>query len=1267
MSRLTFTLDGRDQLSRVLNGVGDSADRLGRRMLTAGINGEAAMNRMARTTTQRMAAMQRDTTTSAQKVATLRRSLISLAPAAIPAAAALAPIAAGAGAAGIALGVFAAALGPQAAALGEAAEAEKQYQDAVETSGARSKEAATAQAEYARTMAKLPPATRQAAAALGVFKDEYKSWSDSLAGDTMAPVTKGMATLSGLLPKTSGLVRGTSAELDRMVTILAGGMQTAGFDRVNAKFEAFATGTLRKANDALISLGQADTSKVGSGLSEFMDYARAQAPLAGETLRNLAEALTNLLIAGSDVGVGLLQVVNVLAGLAAAVPSGVITTLLQLAIAIKAVQLAAVGMAAGRAAIAALGVQLVAMNTAASAAPGRLAAVGAGFMALSRSARLAVAGTGIGLLLLGLNELSQAGRTTGPDVDRLTTSLGQLGRTGKTSGTLVTEFGADFEKLREQIDRVLDPSVVESVNNWGSSITGGFLDAGDATEELTQSFDAIDSALANLVSGGKADQAAAALDRLLAGMGPAQAAQLKGSLDGYNEALAALKFEQELAAQAMGLFGQQAQATQAKLAAQKQSADGLRQSIVALNDVQRGGLGGMIGFEAAIAATAKAATGGARSLSMVHGELNLTTERARTSAAALQDLAAKTDAAAASTYESTGSWEKANDVYARGRAQLVAFADAMGLTRGQAEQLADQILKTPDKTATITMRTEDAVNGLNGFIAKVQAAPNAKSVTVKALTQDAVRLLESLGYKVTHLKNGQFSVTALTGTAMANLGAVQRARDGIQNKSITITTTRLTVYRSMRVDGGGTSNAAAAKNAAELYADGGLVRGPGTGTSDSIDARVSNGEYVVKASSVARHGVAFMDALNEGRLPIGSPGPTAPGGGGAMAGSGADAGRGLAAGMRSSTGEVEASARTMAAAVVTGVRAELEIASPSKKMKALAREIGNGLISGMTGSRAKIKSTAKELAKDILAAVKGTKKGLAGLSLVARISVDTKELDRLASQRDGFAARIKAARDFAKSVTTSARQSSSLAGLQLADGKISAGSIKAGLTNKLGKLRTFASHITALAKRGLSKTLLRQILEMGPEEGYAYASALAGADKATFKSINSLQGTLSKETDKLGKTGADLLYDSGKNAGKGFLKGLESQQDAIEAQMVKIAKAMQKAIRKALGIKSPSRVMAADGQDSTKGLAVGLIEAMPVLDQALAAVSGRIASTQPVIGRPAITGSTAGTPQQVRIDVHVSGSADPVAVARELRRQLVELRRTYGINVALGV
>lgn len=51
------------------------------------------------------------------------------------------------------------------------------------------------------------------------------------------------------------------------------------------------------------------------------------------------------------------------------------------------------------------------------------------------------------------------------------------------------------------------------------------------------------------------------------------------------------------------------------------------------------------------------------------------------------------------------------------------------------------------------------------------------------------------------------------------------------------------------------------------HAAGGLIRGPGTGTSDSILARLSNGEFVMRADAVRHYGTALLQRLNSRQLP----------------------------------------------------------------------------------------------------------------------------------------------------------------------------------------------------------------------------------------------------------------------------------------------------------------------------------------------------------------------------------------------------------------
>mgnify|MGYP001072077109 CR=1 FL=1 len=73
------------------------------------------------------------------------------------------------------------------------------------------------------------------------------------------------------------------------------------------------------------------------------------------------------------------------------------------------------------------------------------------------------------------------------------------------------------------------------------------------------------------------------------------------------------------------------------------------------------------------------------------------------------------------------------------------------------------------------------------------------------------------------------------------------------------------------------------------HADGGPIRGPGTGTSDSVLIRASNGEYMQTADAVNYYGERFMDDVRAKRLPRYAAGGPIGGSSGGAAG-GTDAG-----------------------------------------------------------------------------------------------------------------------------------------------------------------------------------------------------------------------------------------------------------------------------------------------------------------------------------------------------------------------------------------
>ncbi|MFI8531056.1 hypothetical protein ACIGMX_12485 [Streptomyces aquilus] len=857
--RLTFTLAGRDELSRVMNGTADSADRLRLRM--AGITADADGNlRDLQGRFLTLADAQRQVDDRAAQVHSrfnalseasdklgekIKGSLISLAPAAIPAAAGLAAsaaaVAAQFGSVALAAAAYKLALGPQITAIGDAISAQDAYEEAVRTSGATSQEAIAAQAKYQQALEKMPPATREAAVAVGLLKDNYQEWSDSLAGDVMAPFTKGIAVANGLLPKTTGLVQGASTQFDRLITMVGGAIATPGFDALTGKVTDFSERTLREGVDNLtiflskLQSGEYDNSE----LSQWMSWAQEQGPVVWDTLENVGDALLHVLEAGADVGVGMLDVVNVLSDIVSAVPPEGIAMLLQLAIAIKAVRLAAAGMDAARAAMAAIGTQITATATAAGAATTATGGFTAALGAMSKGAKLALAGTGLGLLLITLDSLSTSSQKPKPNIDQLSTSLIELGRSGKVSGEALRVYGSDLGALSDALDTIYNPSGFESfLQGWAEFIGMDSTGVKDAKEDI----DGIDQALASLVSQGKADEAAAALDMTIKKLGLSgdAAKEFRSDLDGYSDALAGQALEQQLAAESMGLFGAQAADVQAELEAAKASTDGMRQSIQALNEVNRQSIDGMIGFEAAIDAASKAAQENAGVLDMQNGQLVLNTDEQRAAAQALTDLASKTDGATAAARDSGSSWEEVSSIYERGRAQLIKNAQQMGLNEQQARALADEILRAPDKTAFLKGDIEDLKKKLADAKERLKNAPSSKTASIRADISDLQRKI------------------AVAKDALNNL-------DGYS-----ATTWIYTNYSTPHhMSTGGLLHRASGGPIIPGFPGGGQIVGPGTATSDSVLLWGSNGEYVIRESSVRKYGVDFLEALNQGKLPVG--------------------------------------------------------------------------------------------------------------------------------------------------------------------------------------------------------------------------------------------------------------------------------------------------------------------------------------------------------------------------------------------------------------
>lgn len=1104
---------------------------------------------------------------------------------------------AGVAAAGVGVLAFGAAAGKQVLNLAKATQAQNKYKEAVAEYGKASKKATDAEADYQRVLAKQPAATREATAAWAALGAEYTKWSDGLAGDTMPVFTKSFQLFQALLPETTGLVKGTSAELDRFITLVAGEVASPGFDRMMDNFTDFTVGSLRFGLDGIRNLSSAVANfGAGGGFDDFIDNAREAGPLLGETLGNLAQAVLHLAAAGGDVGIGLLTAANALAELVNAVPPEALSTLLQLYAALKLVRV-------GAAAVAAVTTSQAAAGIAAFVRAARFGGVGPaiGGVVQRMTAMQKVAG-GLGILgavAIGIDELADRARGAPPDVDKLVTSLKELAATGEVTGELRSTFGSidDFvAKLRtmeagsKQLDEAFDPLRKAGVGPALDAIIpriDSLVNKGDGFEAFKEDLKAFDQGFADLASSGYADEAAASFEKYEAALkesGKSQA-EINALFPEYSAAVAALKAEQQLAAQGMGLFGNQAQQTKSQLDQQKASADGLRAAIQALNDVNRASLGGMIGFEAAIDAAAKAAKENAGSLRMVNGELDVNSPKAQAAATALADLGAKTDAATTAAREGGASWERVNGIYSRGRDQLVKYAQQMGLSKGEAEQLADSILKIPDKHSTqVEMKREDALAGLDSVIAKIKATPGAKSVTVKTLSESAIAALEAVGLKVKRLPDGSVTVTSKNGQALSAIGAVQAARDRLSDKSITITTFYTYKGKSIagvsagRLASGGRVKGYAGGGNIQGFPEGGYISGPGTGTSDSIlafmgsgaAAMVSNTEYVMRAAAVSKYGVGFMDAVNTGRLRI--PGYAK---GGKLT--------------EKQKAELQRQKEGQGA-----LKGDVTFSTAGKLAGYKNAELMHNL--GMPDSVSSLVSSINTYLNNIKKAFSGKQEA----ALVAQMTKSGKALIDNQKKLEAVNKKLDAAKDKLEDLKGKFDQlKTSVSSSLVSFGNItkigkygtSPETLIKQLQSDAGRTTEFASMLEQLKGKGLNAQSISEIAQAGiAGGGMATAQSLLSAAPEQIAQINQLEAQLQKSADKAGTVTAEAMYGAGIKAAEGLVRGLTAQQNQIEAAMMKIARAMEASIKKALGIKSPSKLMEPIGDFAFQGVEQGWVK-----------------------------------------------------------------------------
>lgn len=226
------------------------------------------------------------------------------------------------------------------------------------------------------------------------------------------------------------------------------------------------------------------------------------------------------------------------------------------------------------------------------------------------------------------------------------------------------------------------------------------------------------------------------------------------------------------------------------------------------------------------------------------------------------------------------------------------------------------------------------------------------------------------------------------------------------------------------------------------------------------------------------------------------------------------------------------------------------------------------------------------------------------------------------------------------------------------DGGFSAGDLLGGLQANLAKARKFQGLLRSLRKKGFGGGIIAQLAAAGPEEGFTAAEALAGAQGGQVGQINKTFGAIGKTAGQFSQEMGRKLFGAGQKAAQGLVDGLRSKLASVQKIMARIARMMVRSLRKALDMRSPSRVMeklgALTGDGYTGGLAASMAKAPGVMD-------GAARDVRRTRVRPVPRGHGERT---VNFNLTFNGVKDASEVVKVLRHEIKTnrtLRRELGL------
>ncbi|WP_281711101.1 phage tail tape measure protein, partial [Dermacoccus nishinomiyaensis] len=526
---------------------------------------------------------------------------------------------------------------------------------------------------------------------------------------------------------------------------LKNGMKDMGEEQRLAALKTIFGADAARAANVLYQEGAAGLQKYIDMVSKSgvaQQVAAAKLNNAKGDLEKLKGAISDVLIGAGENADGmirpLIQNVEKLVSAFGSLPSGVQSSIVQLA------AFGSAGLLAGAGAIKVVNT-IRGMSSAISAGAGAFrtwATMGNSSMSVLQglTTRARNAGTafremgtrakvGVGLAGAALTAVALAASTSGTDLENAGRQSSQLALDLEKVGKSGSGLDDIFKDMQIAMDSDRSETFADALGYVGknssaaydgiSSFTGGlgkFVGVGkgatNETEAVKERLKGVGDELGKMVSDGKGTEAAAIFSKIAteAEKQGVSTEYLMRLMPGYSDAMNRASQAGEKNAEATKQSALEAVKAGAATDEQKKSVDDLADSYKNLNNLLLQQRGGARGYQAAIDAATDALKENGRTL-------DITTEAGRKNQEALDGIASQAGEWASSVLKATGDQQQANAILADGREQYIRTAQAMGMTKEQAERLADQLIKI-DGQNTVDVKVngvEAAIYGVNSL------------------------------------------------------------------------------------------------------------------------------------------------------------------------------------------------------------------------------------------------------------------------------------------------------------------------------------------------------------------------------------------------------------------------------------------------------------------------------------------------------------------------------------------------------------------------